>query len=225
MNLSHPHRAAEGIKIINRLDADIFTTVINYVHKNMSSPDGGGSVSAASSASDHHPQDDDDDQGLEELERMVAVERQEFLLLIKTLSYILKRASTFIMRPVKMQQELRDKLHLQEPKIDAIMKLWIKNIKPILDNTEDVFVTSVQSEMGTTTTTTGTSNELAQLGWKLKMQLSSEAQQKEKIPIAQLQLNTTAGRPINLEMNHAEVLSLYNQLEIIQGELDSLRSK
>lgn len=30
------NRAAEGIKIINQLDDDVFTTVINYVHKNMS---------------------------------------------------------------------------------------------------------------------------------------------------------------------------------------------
>lgn len=29
-------RAAEGIKIINQLDDEVFTTVINYVHKNMS---------------------------------------------------------------------------------------------------------------------------------------------------------------------------------------------
>lgn len=29
-------RAADGIKIINQLNDDVFTTVINYVHKNMS---------------------------------------------------------------------------------------------------------------------------------------------------------------------------------------------
>lgn len=29
------YRAADGIKIINQLDDEIFTTVINYVHKNM----------------------------------------------------------------------------------------------------------------------------------------------------------------------------------------------
>lgn len=29
-------RAADGIKIINQLNDDVFTTVIKYVHKNMS---------------------------------------------------------------------------------------------------------------------------------------------------------------------------------------------
>lgn len=44
-------RAADGIKIINQLDDDVFTTVIKYVHKNMS-------------LSDEHA-DVDDDGGLE----------------------------------------------------------------------------------------------------------------------------------------------------------------
>lgn len=157
------------------------------------------------------PDESEDDQGLEELEKMVKVDRQDFLLLIKTLSYILKRASTFIMRPTKLQQELKDKLHLHESKIEVIMKLWIKNVKPILDNLE--------------TDDSGKSNELVNVAWKLKVQLASEAQQKEKNPIAQLQLSTSVGEPVDLEVNHSELLSMYNQLEAIQSELDSLRSK
>lgn len=31
-------RAAEGINIINQLDVEVFTTVISYVHKNMTTP-------------------------------------------------------------------------------------------------------------------------------------------------------------------------------------------
>lgn len=187
------YRAAEGTKIINKLDDEVFTTVISYVHKNMS-PD----------------ETDDDNRGLEELERLVKVDRQDFLLLIKTLSYILKRASTFVMNPSKFQQELKHKLKLQDSKIDVIMKLWIKNLKPILENLE---------------MEGGGSRELDDVNWELKMQLSSEAQQKEKTPIAMLQLGMNAGESVNLEVNHSELLNLYNQLETIQNELDSLRSK
>lgn len=157
------------------------------------------------------PEENDDDQGLEELEKLVKVDRQDFLLLIKTLSYILKRASTFIMKPTKLQQELKEKLQLHDNKIDVIIKLWIKNMKPILDNLD--------------ADNAGKSNELENIGWKLKVQLSSEAQQKEKLPLGQLQLTTTIGEPINLDVNHTELLSLYNQLETIQNELDSLRNK
>lgn len=183
--------AAEGIKIINKLDDDVFTTVINYVHKNMS------------------PEENDDDRGLEELEQLVKIDRQDFLLLIKTLSYILKRASTFVMKPTKLQSELKEKLQLRDSKIDVIMKLWIKNMKPILDNLE---------------VAEGKYNELDGIGWNLKVQLSSEAQRKEKQPIAQLQLTTISGEPINFEFNHTEILDFYNKLEAVQNELDSFRN-
>lgn len=158
------------------------------------------------------PEDNDDDSGLEELEKLCKIERQDFLLLIKTLSYILKRASTFIMKPTKLQQELKEKLQLHDNKIDVIMKLWIKNMKPIFDNLEI-------SKNGQTQ-----SNELENVGWNLKVQLSSEPQQKEKNPIAHLQLTTTNDEHINLEVNHMELCELYNQLEGVQNELDAYRS-
>lgn len=194
-------RATDGVKIINQLDDEVFTTVINYVHKNMN-PSG--------------TPDTDDDGGLEKLEQIVKIERTDFLLLIKTLSYILKRASTFILKPTKLQSELKEKLDLHDSKIDVIMKIWVKNTKPILDNLE---------------LEDGQSNQLEHIGWKMKLQLSSEAQQKEKIPLALVQLHTTkdnvnsaSGEPITMEMNHVEVLDLYNAIEAIQVELDALKN-
>lgn len=122
------------------------------------------------------------------------------------------------MKPSRLQSELKEKLQLDDNKIDVIMKLWIKNMKPILDNLE------VKDEPGQ-------SNQLEKVGWKLKVQVSSEAQQKEKTPIAQIQLHTTADNvakgkrePINFEMNHMELMDMYNQMESIQHELDALRS-
>lgn len=122
------------------------------------------------------------------------------------------------MKPSRLQSELKEKLQLHDSKIDVIMKLWIKNMKPILDNLE------VKDEPGQ-------SNQLEKVGWKLKVQVSSEAQQKERTPIAQVQFHTTADNansgkrePINFEMNHLELMDMYNQMEAIQNEMDSLRS-
>lgn len=122
------------------------------------------------------------------------------------------------MKPTKLQSELKEKLHLQDSKIDVIMKLWIKNMKPILDNLEN------KDEPGQ-------SIQLEHIGWKLKLQISSEPQQREKISIAQLQLHTSvdninhqSGEPINFEMNHSELLNFYNQIDALQTELDSLRN-
>lgn len=122
------------------------------------------------------------------------------------------------MKPSKLQSELKEKLQLQDSKIDVIVKLWVNNMKPILDNLEN------KDEPGQ-------SSQLEHVGWKLKLQISSEPQQREKIPIAQVQLHTTAdnvnsrsGEPINFEMNHIELLDFYNQIDTIQNELDALRN-
>ncbi|XP_055907786.1 COMM domain-containing protein 10 [Eupeodes corollae] len=186
-------RAREGIKIINSLNYDVFCTVLDYVHRNMSPNE------------DHN----EPENALEQLEKLVGVPRADFLLLIKTFSYILKRTSTFIIKPTKLQMELRDKLKLNEDKVDAIIKLWIKNTKPILDNLQEGKYES---------------NEIEDVAWKLNVQISSHCQQKEKTALAVLQLKTVAGEDINWEMNHDELLNLYNQFEGIQNELDAMRS-
>lgn len=118
------------------------------------------------------------------------------------------------MKPTKLQEELKEKLYLQDNKVDVFMKLWVKNMKPLLDN--------LAADDGT-----GEPNQLEHIGWKLKLQLSSESQRKEKIPLAQMQFHTTRDNlnrpgdgPINFEMNHADVLELYNQIDAIQNELD-----
>lgn len=186
-------RAQEGIKIINGLPYETFTTVLDYVYRNMS-PSG---------------QNDDPDNALEELEKLVGVPRADFLLLIKTFSYILKRTSTFVIKPTRLQAELREKLQLSEDKINAIVKLWVKNTKPIMDN-----LANNKYE----------SNEIQDVAWKLNVQISSHCQQREKSALAVLQLKTGAGEDINFEMNRKELLHLYNQFESIQNELDAIHA-
>lgn len=187
-----------GINIINQLDDDVFQTVLDYVHKNMS------------------PENTDDDQGLEELEHMVKVERKEFLLLIKTLSYILKRTSTFLMKPTQLQSELKEKLHLVDAKVDAIMKIWVKNMKPLLDN--------LQADSDGDEELQGKNNELIAVTQNLTMQLSSQAEEKQKTLLGELTLTTSRGGTTALKMNHTELTNLFNQLNLIQKELDALRN-
>lgn len=145
---------------------------------------------------------------MEELEKSIGLPNEQFALLAKTISYILKRSLIFIMKPTKLQTELKDVLKLNENKIEIFMKTWISSTKPILDNLEF---------------NDGISNELEDISWKLKVQLSSSALKKEKTVLGQVQLNTTEKEPINLEMNHEEVLDFFNQLENIQTELDLLK--
>ncbi|EDV46020.1 COMM domain-containing protein 10 [Drosophila erecta] len=214
-------RAREGIKIINALPYETFTTVLFYTHRQMSPS--GASASATSStvgtsvtttgradgSTEENPTSSTEPEyTLEELERLVGVPRQDFLLLIKTFSYILRRISTFIIKPSLLQRELREKLQLEdEAKIDAILRLWVRETTPIMNN-----LASKRYE----------SNVIEDVAWKLNMEISSHCQQREKTPLAVLQMKTAVGEDINIEMTHPELMELYNQFENIQGELDAM---
>ena len=179
-----------------------FSTVLQYVHRQMINSD--SSEEGLSSSAEN-------ENALEELERLVGVPRADFLLLIKTFSYILRRTSTYIIKPSLLQAELRDKLQLKdEAKIDAIVRLWVRQTTPIMNN-----LASDRYE----------SNEIADVAWKLNVEISSQCQQREKSALAVLQLKTGAGEDINLEMNHEELLQLYQQFECIQNELDAMNAQ
>uniref|UniRef100_A0A1I8PD31 COMM domain-containing protein n=1 Tax=Stomoxys calcitrans TaxID=35570 RepID=A0A1I8PD31_STOCA len=199
-------RAREGIKIINALPYNTFSTVLQYVHRQMITTGGG-----ADSKGENVSSSAENENALEELERLVGVPRPDFLLLIKTFSYILRRTSTYIIKPSLLQTELRDKLQLQdEAKIDAIVRLWVRQTTPIMNNlARDCYE----------------SNEIADVAWKLNVEISSHCQQREKTALAVLQLKTGAGEDINMEMNHEELLQLYQQFECIQNELDAMNAQ
>ncbi|EDW66241.1 uncharacterized protein Dvir_GJ15662 [Drosophila virilis] len=218
-------RAREGIKIINALPYDTFTTVLLYVHRQMSPASAGAAATAAgasaaapavSVAGNARPAargngtshtSSEPEYTLEELERFVGVPRADFLLLIKTFSYILRRISTFIIKPSHLQRELRDKLQLQdEAKIDAILRLWVRQTTPMLNN-----LASERYE----------SNVIEDMAWKLNVEIASHCQQREKTALAVLQLKTGAGEDINFEMTQPELQQLFNQFEHIQSELDA----
>ncbi|XP_075158772.1 COMM domain containing 10 protein valette [Haematobia irritans] len=196
-------RAREGIKIINALPYNTFSTVLQYVHRQMVTTGGGGDSKGENVSSSA-----ENENALEELERLVGVPRPDFLLLIKTFSYILRRTSTYIIKPSLLQSELRDKLKLEdEAKIDAIVRLWVRQTSPIMNNLARECYES---------------NEISDVAWKLNVEISSHCQQRQKTALAVLQLKTGAGEDINLEMNHDELLQLYQQFECIQNELDAM---
>lgn len=232
-----PLSAREGIKIINALPYETFTTVLLYVHRQMSptstATGAGGGVGAgglsglsgssvattvgtsvttttaerAGSSTETSQTSSEPEYTLEELERLVGVPRADFLLLIKTFSYILRRISTFIIKPSHLQRELREKLQLQdEAKIDAILRLWVRQTTPMMNN-----LASERYE----------SNVIEDMAWKLNVEIASHCQQREKTALAVLQLKTGAGEDINFEMTQSELLQLFNQFENIQSELDA----
>ncbi|EAT43341.1 AAEL005225-PA [Aedes aegypti] len=136
---------------------------------------------------------------------------QEFKLTMQSLAYLVKRSLKFMLKPSRMQTDLRNHLQLTENKSNCFVKHWIQSTKIVLDALA-------------TADDDGSSNQLEDVSWKVRAQLSSEPRQKDKLALGQLELKT-GSRTINLELNSAEIVEFYNQLERIQVELDALNAK
>ncbi|XP_019554683.3 uncharacterized protein LOC109424058 [Aedes albopictus] len=162
----------------------------------------------------NHPEPAETETELENLRAGAAqLSEQEFKLAMQSLAYLVKRSLKFMLKPSRLQADLRNHLQLAEGKSNCFVKHWIQTTKIVLD----ALATDDDTEGGK-------SNQLEDVSWKVRAQLSSEPRQKDKLALGQLELKT-GSRTINLELNSAELVEFYNQLERIQIELDALHAK
>ncbi|XP_053693490.1 COMM domain-containing protein 10 [Sabethes cyaneus] len=139
---------------------------------------------------------------------------KEFQLVLQTLTYLVKRSLKFMLKPSALQGDLQRELALDDTKCNIFVKYWIQSTKIILDSLE----------LKQDGSSVGKSNQLEDVSWKVRAQLSSEPRQKDKLALGQLELKTTS-KTINLELNSDEIVKFYEQLERIQVELDALSAK
>ena len=69
--------------------------------------------------------------------------------------------------------------------------------------------------------------QLKNVSWQVATTISSNDQAKTGNPVGFLQLNVADidgknAAPLTMELNHGEVLDLFNKIETIQQQLDSL---
>ena len=129
---------------------------------------------------------------------------------IKTVSFLVKRSQLFIMTPTQLAQDLKD-LGLGDEKAAIFLNQWTDQLKPVLTN-----LTSDTSEV----------NDLEGLSWKLEVELVSSGlnrKTKAKVPIGTINLETTNGCE-NLQLDHGGLSQLFDTLEEVQAELDSLKT-
>lgn len=122
-------------------------------------------------------------------------------LAIKTITYLLKRLMVFIASPETILEDLNEKLNMDKEKSEALIKFWMAQTKPILDGVNS-------------------GRELTEVHWDLKVELGSTTEQKSKYHFGLIRLETADNNQTNLEMNHTELMKLYNILENVQEELD-----
>jgi len=190
-------RLLGGVELINNIDPDKFSTLLDYVYENLKP-----------NVFQKELSDNNKEISLEDLEKLIGIDNAAFIYLIKTSSYILKRSLVFVQKPTKLHSALKEKLNICDANVECFVKLWIRATKPILNNLESP--------------TVGT-KEMTNVAWKLKVELSSDKQLKQKYALGELQIFKNDENTINLEMNHEELYNFYNQMENIQLELDNLK--
>lgn len=188
---------SRGMAFCNeRISEECFSSVLEYLFRTID-----------------NPSSEDTESELAKLRATVQLNDQEFKLALQTVAYLVKRSLKFMMKPSSLQADLRNFLQLSENKCNSFVKYWIQSTKIVLDALE----ADVDGERGK-------SNQLEDVSWKVRAQLSSEPRQKDKLALGQLELKTER-RTVNLELNSTELVEFYNQLERIQVELDSLNAK
>lgn len=132
------------------------------------------------------------------------MDKTQLNLVVKTITYIIRRSVNFIMKPETMIQNLIEIVNLNKDKANLFTKFWVGKTKNIL---EDV----------------NSGRELIDVQWDLKTELASAAEQKSRTAIGVVRLETADKGNLNLELNHNELLELYKTLENVQEELDILK--
>ncbi|KAM5299721.1 COMM domain-containing protein 10 isoform 2-T2 [Ctenodactylus gundi] len=132
-------------------------------------------------------------------------------LLTRILQKLHLKAVYHNVKPAALQQQL-EKVNLRQDKAEAFVSAW----SSLGQETIEKFRQRVLAP-----------HQLETVGWQLNLQMAHSAQAKLKSPQAVLQLGVSSEDSKNLEkvlveFNHKELFDLYNKLETIQAQLDSL---
>lgn len=132
------------------------------------------------------------------------VSHNESDLILKTIYYLVQRLNLFILSPVKLQSDLND-LGFTLEKSQILIQ----------------FYSDVSRSLITNLTTTVDSNE-EELFWDIKTTMSDVIHNKCKIPKASIKLKSNSQEIYFEDLNHSELSKLFDKLESIQTELDTL---
>ncbi|XP_780543.1 COMM domain-containing protein 10 [Strongylocentrotus purpuratus] len=146
----------------------------------------------------------------EKLEDALGMQRNDLELVLETTAFILEQAAYHLTKPANLSQQLQS-IHLAEEKVSLFTKAWTSLGKDVVEKLRK---------------RTLSPNQLTDVNWRLNLQMSQQNQTKLKMPNAMLELGITTDHGdkdrIRMEFTHEELFAFYNQLETVQGQLDSL---
>lgn len=128
---------------------------------------------------------------------------EENVLISKTILYIAQRLKIFLLSPVKLHSDLSE-LGFSPEKAEIIVKSYSESNRKIMCNLS-----------------AGELENNAELAWEIKTTMMDETTPKCKKPAARITIKNNV-QVITLEgLNHSDLSALFEDLEIIQKELDA----
>ncbi|KAK0055211.1 COMM domain-containing protein 10 [Biomphalaria pfeifferi] len=147
----------------------------------------------------------------EKLQNAFEISPSDLELILQTLEFILQQAAYHTAKPTTLAEQLKD-LQLDDDKVSIIVEAWTTGARDLVQKLRDRTVHPLQLE---------------DINWRINLQMAQTTLSKMKLPNALFQLgirNDTTGlkENIRVEFTHEELYEFYNQLEVIQSQLDSL---
>ncbi|XP_068461362.1 COMM domain-containing protein 10 isoform X1 [Clinocottus analis] len=151
------------------------------------------------------------DEEEEKLRAALSLDKQALNLVLETSAFILQQAVYNNVKPASLQQQL-EAVHLNPDKAEVFSQTWAAAGPELVEKLKH---------------STFAPKKLDYVGWQLNLQMAQSSQAKLKSPSAVLQLglrneDSEVQENVFVDFNHQELLDFYNQLEIVQGQLDTL---
>ncbi|XP_015910527.1 COMM domain-containing protein 10 [Parasteatoda tepidariorum] len=144
------------------------------------------------------------------LEVSLAVNQEQLKLILQTLTFIFQQAAYHVAKPAVLSQNLQQ-IDLNEEKISTIVQTWVTHAKNVVEKLKQKSIAPKQ---------------LSDVNWELRLQMANSSMSKLKVPIGLMELTLASNEgseKLQMEFSHDELYSFYNQLEVIQTQLDALR--
>lgn len=188
-------RLERGLKIANQIDNSKFRLLINRICQ---------TLQAAVDAKVFSEEEE------EKLLVSLDLNKDDLGFLLDAIVQFYKQAACNIVKSQLMENTLKDTFKIDDDKVQIFVNAWVAYGKGIIDNFRQKSIFPVQ---------------VKDIDWCLNVQAASSTIKKDVRPIALLRLNLTGEQQskLTVEFNKKELTDLYQNLEKIQSQLDTLK--
>ncbi len=148
---------------------------------------------------------------LDKLEKTFDLTTEDCKLCIDILEFIYLQATYELIKANVLHEQLCQ-LNMSEEKAGFISQLWQENGKEVIEKIRQTKTISIRRLLG--------------IKWRLNLNLASDFRTKQKFPMALFELNLEDGKngdeKVQVEFGKDGLYEFYNQLEVIQKQIDAL---